>query len=203
MKDWEKNFFLLLLTYVHAVYILSIELSKHNLKVLLSLMLKRLFSNFTKRSCLLQWLWECNRLNELPVIILMIAERLIDIWPHMLTMIQFWVKILKCRQSTCRIYKKVQNAVNDLDKFSFYFWDCQTALEKLKSDKQMLSLMYFELKSVIKALIKVIVNLDVLEKCKTSSNLNLLDLPRQENSLSPKDGGLGFLMNYREFGSTY
>ena len=82
----------------------------------------------------------------------MVDERLIDIWRYILTIMQFWVKLLKSKQSTCKSYKNVHNAVKDFDSFLFYSWNCRTVLEKLNSDKQMVPFIDFELKSIIKSL---------------------------------------------------
>ena len=127
-----------------------------------------------------------------------VADRLIEIWQNIKKLIQFWAKLPKSKQPTCKSYKNVKDAVEDpfvitkLTFFSFISRIVEPYLKMFQSDKPMVPFLYFELKSVIKSLMELIVKSEVLEECKTSSSLKSLDLSKGDNLLHPKNVELGF-----------
>ena len=56
----------------------------------------------------------------------------------------------------------------------------------------MVPFMYFELKSIIKSLMELILKPLILEKCKSPTSFKTLDLPKEENLLLNHEIELGF-----------
>ena len=127
-----------------------------------------------------------------------VADRLIEIWPHVLKIVKFWLGLAKSKQPKGSSWENVSGAINDLfivTKLKFFSYICSLVepfLVKYQTQEPMIPYMYYDLKRLFKSLLKLIVKPDALEKCKNAKDLINLDLEDESILLTVKNVSVGF-----------
>ena len=87
-----------------------------------------------------------------------VADRLQEIWTNKQCIIEFWNKLPKYKQPSCKSFDNVKKAVTDplseakISCFSFICFLAEPYLKKFQADKPMVSFIYTELKSLLRNL---------------------------------------------------
>ena len=111
----------------------------------------------------------------------LVAERMIELWPNLIKLINFWTSPPKSKQPTCKGYGKVCDAVKDpfmiskLTLFSFVCGLVEPYLKVFQCGRPMVPFIYSKVKSVIKSLPLLIVK-PIIEKSKTATDLKNINL---------------------------
>ena len=131
----------------------------------------------------------------------LVAEAMIEVWPNLIKLINFWTSIPNSKPPTCKNYGNVCDAVKDpfmISKLMFFSFVCglvELYLNVFQGDRPMVPLIYSEVKSVIKSLLSLIVKPSIIEKFNTATGLENINLSSEENLLQlKKDVQMGFGM---------
>ena len=110
-----------------------------------------------------------------------VAERLIDIWPYIKLVINFWEQQQKSKRPDPKSYNVVVKSVNDqltvakLSLFIYIVGILKPYLKKYQTDLPMIPYMYDDLQKIIKTILELIIKTDVIAKGQTSSNIDISD----------------------------
>ena len=126
------------------------------------------------------------------------ADRMVEVWPNIKRIMEFWRSLPKYKQPTCKSYSKISDAVIDLfteAKITFFSFICsifEPYLNKYQCEKPMVPFVYVDLKSIATNLLQLTVKLEVLEKCKTAKELAEINLDEKGNFVPVNNVELGF-----------
>lgn len=128
----------------------------------------------------------------------LVADRMLEIWANMLKIMEFWNKLPKYKQPSCKSFVNLNKAVKDplteakISCFSFICSLVEPYLKKFQSDKPMVPFLYTDLKALIKNILQLVVKPVILDKCKTGMQMSSIDLDKNENLLPLTEIELGF-----------
>ena len=82
-----------------------------------------------------------------------VADRMVEVWPIIKKVMEFWKSLPKYKQPTCKSYSKISDAVIDLFTeaeitFSFICFIVEPYLKKYQCEKPIVPFMYVDLKSI-------------------------------------------------------
>ena len=126
------------------------------------------------------------------------ADRLIEIWPNIAKIFQFWRTLPKKKQPSGKSYEAVKTAVEDpltsakLSFFSYVASILQPFLAKYQTSKPMIPYLYIDLAKIYRSILGVIIKDDVLEKY-LGFKLPEIDMDDEKNLKKEKDFTLGFV----------
>ena len=109
------------------------------------------------------------------------AERLITIWLHIKSIINFWERQPKSKRPDSKSYNVVIKAVNDqltvakLSLFIYVAGILKPYLKKCQTDMPMIPYMHDDLQKIIKAILELISKTGVIAKCQTLSKIDISD----------------------------
>ena len=104
----------------------------------------------------------------------------------MVTIVNFWKKLRKSKQSKCDSCNIVKDAIDDsltVAKLEFFICGAgllEPYLKSYQSDQPMVPFIYFDLKKLITCLLKFFVKAEVIDNCKTFDLVNI-DLDKKSN----------------------
>ena len=120
------------------------------------------------------------------------------IWPHIKELFPFWGKLTKSKQPKCKSYETLKDAVKDrliiakLQFFSFVASVVEPYLTSCQTDIPMAPYIYFDLKNLVVNLLKLFIKSEVIENCKTSSDILNLDVADENNWIKLYQITIGF-----------
>ena len=126
------------------------------------------------------------------------ADRLIQIWPQIISIINFWNSLPRSKQPSSKSYLNVKKSCADplypakLKFFSFFASMLEPYLHLYQTDKPMLPYMCDDLTKLITNVLSLIVKESVISSCKTGLDLKKIDLDSVENLLKTKEINVGF-----------
>ena len=115
----------------------------------------------------------------------------------MVTIVHFWKKLRKSKQSKCDSCNIVKDAIDDpltVAKLEFFICGAgllEPYLKSYQSDQPMVPFIYFDLKKVVTCLLKLFVKAEVIDNCKTFDLVNI-DLDKKSNFHELNNMTLGF-----------
>ena len=124
-----------------------------------------------------------------------VADRLLEIWPEIVKVVNYWNSLPKSKQPTCKTFITLVNAVNDLltplkvSFFSYFASLLHPFLVKYQSEKPLIPYLYDDLTKCLKNILRVIVKEETLD-C-LGKDLSKIDLNKSCNLKSRKDYHLG------------
>ena len=127
-----------------------------------------------------------------------VAERLIEIWPNIVKVVESWEKMTKSKRPSCKSYLSVVEAVKDplmvakLQFFSFFAGQFKPFLVAYQTDQPMVPFLYQDLLKLIRKIMQIVVKPDVLEKCESGSDLKNVDLSNKSVFLKTRNINIGF-----------
>ena len=112
----------------------------------------------------------------------LVTDSMIEVWPHLIKIVNFWDSLQKSKQPSCKSYENIHGVrdplmIAKLNFFSFICGHVEPYLKKFQTDQPMVPFIYMELKSMMKSLISLVKD---------------IDLTKEENLLPNKDMELGF-----------
>ena len=128
-----------------------------------------------------------------------VSDRLIELWPSMKLIMNFWSKLQKSKQPKNKSYEHLQTAITDklviakLGFFSFFAELFKPFLTGYQTDQPMIPYLYGDLYRLLNSVLSVIVKPDVLEKHSTAYQLTKLKLNSENNILDTKGMNVGFV----------
>ena len=121
-----------------------------------------------------------------------VAERLIEIWPNIMKLVNHWLGLKKSDRPSSKSFFTVSSAVDDillpakLSFFSFIAGILEPYLKAYQTEKPMLPFLYTDLKQLCKKLLELIVKPDILAKCKSGLDFKNIDLKKSGNTKGNK-----------------
>ena len=115
-----------------------------------------------------------------------VADRAILVWPHIVEIVRFWQKLVPSKQPNCKSYTTLKEAasgtlmISKLQFFTYFASVLEPFLRLYQTDAPIIPFMYFDIKNLVK---KLLVKLEVIEGCKTASDLLEIDLSMEKNLL--------------------
>ena len=113
-------------------------------------------------------------------------DRLISIWDNVYKIVNYWEKLPKSKRPKSKSYSNLKSAVLDdftvakLQCFSYIASKVEPYLKMYQTDNPMIPYMYFDLKTMLKDLLEIIVEPEVIQKCKTGKRLIKIDLKKKK-----------------------
>ena len=110
------------------------------------------------------------------------SYRLISIWDNVCKTVNYWEKLPKSKRPKFKSYSNLKSAalhdftVAKLQCFSYVASKVEPHLKMYQTDNPMMPYMYFDLKTMLKDLLEIIVETEVIQKCKTGKRLIETDL---------------------------
>ena len=100
------------------------------------------------------------------------SDRLISIWDNVCKTVNYWQKLTKSKTySNLKSYVFDNFTVAKLQYFSYIASKVEPYLEMYQTDNLVIPYMYFNLKTMLKDLLEIIVEPEVIQKCKTGKQL--------------------------------
>ena len=127
-----------------------------------------------------------------------VADRLVEIWKHLVSILNYWEKLSKSKRPKSKSYEHFKSAVEDLltpaklQFFSIIVSLFEQFLVMYQADQPMIPYMYSDLQKLLRKLILLIVKPDLLQNCKSATDMKNLDLSDKSNLLKLKDINMGF-----------
>ena len=127
-----------------------------------------------------------------------VADRIVEIWKHIVATVNYWEKLPKSKRPKSKSYEHLKSTVEDLltpaklQFFSFLASLFKPFLVMYQTDQSMIPYMYNDLQKLLRKLILLIVKPDLLQNCKSATNMKNLDLSDKGNLLKLKDINIGF-----------
>ena len=127
-----------------------------------------------------------------------VAESLIDIWPNIKKVDDFWQKLRKSKQPKSKSYVNLHDAVIDLFTptklifFSYIATFFQPFLTLYETDNPMAPFLYDDLMKLVKKIMLLIFKPDVVNPCTAVSAIRKIHFDNKDNFLKVKDMSLGF-----------
>ena len=127
-----------------------------------------------------------------------VADRLLEIWPNIVKIVDFWQSLPKSKRPSSKSFENVLKAVKDplttvkLSFFSFLASLFKPFLLKYQTRKPMIPYFYHDLVSMFRSVLQLVVKEDVLQKCASGQDLLKIDLDNKETFKKKKEFHLGF-----------
>ena len=127
-----------------------------------------------------------------------VAERALEIWPHITTYIRETLKKPKSQVPTSSTFKTVNSAVQDpLPRVKLAFFTStaglmQPYLQVFQSDAPLLPFVTSDLQGLLETLMSKFVKQGELEKAGTAFKLVKLDVTQPSAQVAPRDADVGF-----------
>lgn len=127
-----------------------------------------------------------------------VADRLIEIWPHMERILRYWESLPKSKRPCTKGYEALKNAVSDsLTTVKLYFFSHVAGLmlpylTRYQTEKPMVPFLYGDLDNLCRGILEHFIKSDVLSNCKRGVDLVKIDLENTDHYLKKKDLHLGF-----------
>ena len=127
-----------------------------------------------------------------------VAERLLEIWPHISRVVAFWLKLPKLGQPKCKSFEPVKEVVEDelttvkLSFFSYLASIFQPFLEKYQTQAPMIPYMYSDVVNLIRSLMQIVVKHHIIDGCMSGQNLWKINLEKENVYKKKKEFNLGF-----------
>ena len=127
-----------------------------------------------------------------------VSERLLELWPSIVKMVNYWEGLPKSKRPSSKSYVNVFSAVNDnltpvkLHFFSFVASIFQPFLVKNQSNKPMVPFVHDDLLYLVKRVLLLVLKPDVANPCTSIIALKKIDLNEKANFLKAKEINLGF-----------
>ena len=126
-----------------------------------------------------------------------VAERLLELWPSIVKMVNHWEGLPKSKRPSSKSYANALSAVNDnlipvkLYFFSFVAGIFQPFLVKYQSDKPVVPFLHDDLLRLVKRVLLLVLKPDV-NPCTSITELKKNDSTEKANFLKAKEIELGF-----------
>ena len=126
------------------------------------------------------------------------TARLIDVWENLKKLFIFWNTLTKSKRPKSKSYDTLKLALEDnfiLPKLNFFAYVASIVepfLKKYQTDNPMVPFLFYDLKSVIKRLLEIVVKQEVLEKSTSWKKMKAIDLSSKNNLLSDEKVNAGF-----------
>ena len=123
---------------------------------------------------------------------------MIDIWPNILKVDDFWQKLLKSKQPKSKSYVNLHDGVIDLftpaklNIFSYIATIFQPFFTLYQTDNPVVPFLYDNLMKLVKKITLLIFKPDVVNPCTTVSAIEKIDFDNKDKFLKVKDRSLGF-----------
>ena len=128
-----------------------------------------------------------------------VSNRIIEIWPSIVKIVNHWSKLAPSKQPKCKSYEVLKGAVKDplvvakLNFFSFLAGHFLPYLTSYQSQKPMIPFLHSDLQQMVKELLGLTIKSELIDKCKENSKSLLKgDLRDVNNHIRKKDMHLGF-----------
>ena len=127
-----------------------------------------------------------------------VAKRLIEIWPNLIKLYEFWDSLSKSKRPKSKSYENVKVGINDvltipkLHFFMFIAGILRPFLTAFQSDEPMVPYLCNDIKDIYYKLFQLIVKPDILKINARPLQLVKLDLDDESNLISWKKVHLGF-----------
>ena len=122
-----------------------------------------------------------------------VAEKLLEIWPHVSQVVAFWSKLLKSKQPKCKSFESVKKTVEDeltTVKLSFFRYLAsifQPYLAKYQTLTPVVPYMYSDIVKLIRSLMQIVMKHDFIDGCISGQDLRKIFLDK-ENLYKKKKG---------------
>ena len=126
------------------------------------------------------------------------ADRLIEIWPNIIKIFQFWSTLPKKKQPSGKSFESVKSAVEDdlttakLSFFSYVASILEPFLTRYQTSKPMIPYLYTDLAEIYRSLMGIIIKDEVLEKC-VGYKLSKINMDDKKNLKKEEEFTLGFV----------
>ena len=128
-----------------------------------------------------------------------VSDRIIEIWPSIVKIVNHWSKLAPSKQPKCKSYEVLKGAVKDpllvakLNFFSFLAGHLLPYLTSYQSQKPMIPFLHSDLQQLMKELLGVTIKSELIGKCKENSkSLLKINLRDVSSHIKKKDMHLGF-----------
>ena len=119
-----------------------------------------------------------------------VSDRIIEIWPSIVKIVNHWSKLAPSKQPKCKSYEVLKGAVKDplivakLNFFSFLAGHLLPYLTSYQSQKPMISFLHSNLQQLVKELLSLTIKSELIDKCKENSkSLLKIDLRDVNNHI--------------------
>ena len=128
-----------------------------------------------------------------------VSDRIIEIWPSIVKIVNHWPKLAPSKQPKCKSYEVLKGVVKDplvvakLNFFSFLAGHLLPYLTSYQSQKPMIPFLHSDLQQLVKKLLGLAIKSELIDKCKENSkSLLKIDLRDVNNHIKKKDMHLCF-----------
>ena len=128
-----------------------------------------------------------------------VVERIVEIWPSIIKIMNHWISLPPSKQSKCKSYEVVKGSIKDpftvgkLKIFSFIAGHLKVYLTTYQSQKPLIPFLYDDLQSLYKELLGLTIKSKVLGKCEDDyKKLLKIELREVKNHMKKKDMHAGF-----------
>ena len=127
-----------------------------------------------------------------------VADRTFLVWSNIIKITKFWMGPPKCKQPKWKSFTVLTDPVFDLfmpTKMQFFSYVAsllEPYLKSYQSDAPLVPFMYFDMKNLVTAIMKLFVKQDKIKDCKTASDLLEFPLASSEVHCKDKEVSLGF-----------
>ena len=128
-----------------------------------------------------------------------VADRLIEVWPNIKQIMNFWEKLPKSKQPSNKSYNTLKTAVLDelviakLGFFSYLAGMFKPFLTAYQTDRPMIPFLYGDLFKLLKNIFSVIIKPDIMNKCETPLKMKERNLYSSAGHLVAKEIDIGFV----------
>ena len=128
-----------------------------------------------------------------------VSDRIIEIWPSIVKIVNHWSSLPPSKQPKCKSYEVLKNAVKDpsvVAKFNFFSFLAGRLLPYLtryQSQKPMIPFLHDDIQQLVKELLSLTIKSEVIDNCKEDYKALLkIDLHDVSNHIKKKDMHVGF-----------
>ena len=128
-----------------------------------------------------------------------VSERIIEIWPSIVKIVNHWSKLAPSKQPKCKSYEVLKGAVKDplivakLNFFSFLAGHLLPYLTSYQCQKPMIPFLHSDLQQLVKELLGLTIKSKLIDKCRENSkSLLRINLRDVNNHIKKEDMHLGF-----------
>ena len=114
-----------------------------------------------------------------------VVDRLLEIWPELVKIFEYWLRLPKSKQPKSKSFEAVKDAIDDVlypAKLSFvshFAGLIQPFLTCYQSDKPMIPFLHDDIFNLVFSLLQIVVKPDKLQECETMSDLKKIDLGKK------------------------
>ena len=127
-----------------------------------------------------------------------VADLAFLVWSNIIKITKFWMGLPKYKQPKCKSFTVLTDSVFDLfmpaklQFFSYVAGLLEPYLKRCQSDAPLVLFMYFDMKNLVTAIMKLFVKQDKIKDCKTASDLLEFPLASSKGHCQDKEVSLGF-----------